>query len=136
MKDTILNCGHRPPMALLTENSQGNLTFQVGFVSRIHVGLLRNTGASCIGISHQIIDDKDISDEYIMCVTFGGKIERVNLCNIHVGSPYISDFLALVQPQQHLIYLFIKYQEYVHNDRRKFKSRTGGTDSKIGTAPH
>lgn len=62
-------------MESLAINSQGSLTFEKGLVNCIPVTLLRDSEASCIGISHQIIYEKDISYEYIKFVTFEGTIE-------------------------------------------------------------
>ncbi|BFZ02581.1 hypothetical protein BsWGS_05620 [Bradybaena similaris] len=98
-QDTILQCGHTLPIAALAANSQGNLKFDHGYANDKPVRILRDTGSTILAISRHLLNESDISDKTLKCVTIGGTVENFNLTTVNIRSPYISgQFDALILP--------------------------------------
>ncbi|BFZ17096.1 hypothetical protein BsWGS_20136 [Bradybaena similaris] len=93
---TMLQCGHKLPTASLATNSQGNLKLDKGFVNNKPVTLLRDSGSTVLGVAQKLIDEKDISDKTIKCITFGGTVELFKLAVVHIDTPYLSGFFGAV----------------------------------------
>ncbi|BFZ24546.1 hypothetical protein BsWGS_27585 [Bradybaena similaris] len=98
--DTLLQCGHKLPVAMLASNSQGNLRFDYGFIGSKPTKILRDSGSSILGISRSCVKPEGISDKTLKCITIGGTIEKFNLTRVEIRTPYISGvFDAIVLPR-------------------------------------
>lgn len=99
-KQTYLQCGHRLPVASLAHNNQGSPKLDTVFVNNHPVDLLMDSGSSVLGTAGSLVSPKNRTGEVIKCVTFGGTVEKYDLCNVQIEKPYISGRIqALILPR-------------------------------------
>ncbi|BFZ05447.1 hypothetical protein BsWGS_08486 [Bradybaena similaris] len=100
---TTLSCGHKIPVADSMANSvsvsEGKLKLYPAIVNGQKVNLLRDTGATLVGIQKDLVQDDAYTGESIICRTFGGTKERYPLALIDLDSAFLSKrLIAAVLP--------------------------------------
>lgn len=89
-----LSCDHTVPYTIKEGNAaqmlQGSLNLTPGYINDMKVQVLRDTGATLLGIKKGYVRSKDYTGEHISCRIFGGNHERYELSWVKINAPYIS----------------------------------------------
>lgn len=91
--ESLLTCGHVIPLVVNQANAvkvtEGKLKLHPGRVNGKRIKLLRDTGATLIGVNKDLVSENDLTGEHVICRTFGGTTEKYPLAWIDINSPFL-----------------------------------------------
>ena len=84
-----LSCGHELPV-LAVRHDSGMLKLVSGYVGDHRVSVLRDTGATCIGVRRDLIDQSQLTGKYVRCILFTGTAVELPVALVKINSPYLA----------------------------------------------
>ena len=84
-----LSCGHTLPVFAATHDIS-NLPIYQGLVNSRYASVLRDTGATCIGVSKHLVQQSQLTGKSIKCILFTGAVVTLPLANITIQTPFFS----------------------------------------------
>ncbi len=79
-------CGH---VTLNSCQSGGQFNLYPGFVDDTQVTVLRDTGATVIGIHKDLIHDSQLTGDTVSCVQFSGTVEELPIAKVSIDTPFL-----------------------------------------------
>ena len=84
-----LTCGHHLPV-MSVKHTSGRLSLYDGLVGTQEVKVLRDTGATCVGVAKHLVGSHQYTGETIRCILFTGTAVQLPVAEISVCTPYLS----------------------------------------------
>ena len=72
----------------------GQLHVVPGFIADKPVSVLRDSGATVVGVHNDYVSDSDLTGRTIPCYQFSGKVEDMPVARIHIDTPFLSGFVS------------------------------------------
>ena len=74
----------------------GQLHVVPGFIADKPVSVLRDSGATVVGVHKDYVSNSDLTGRTIPCYQFSGKVEDMPVARIHIDTPFLSGFVDAV----------------------------------------
>ena len=92
----VIAGGHKIPRIVGSCQNQGTLKTAKGFVNGNLVTVLRDSGATVVGVHASLVSETDLTGKIIPCIQFTGSVEKLPVANIFIDTPYYTGTIEAV----------------------------------------